>query len=290
MTVEQSYTDNIRSQSGPRRDSENFTTWKPSVGYTQDRFRAFPERLSLMVLGHVFYRFPDFNYVEVRPRAEYGFRRTDVRLEYQYTPRRLLFDREEDGAPGAYFTGNLFDGRVQHKFGRHKRLRSKLGIELDWRDFESPDRGRTEMTPTVYGDLRFVTTSRLTPRVGFEYGQRAAKRSNYDREEIRAKAGFDLRLLWGLTARFRYERIWYEYTVDNERGPDGHRNSNYGRDDDINQYEAWLFYPVPILEGLVTRFRYKYRDADSTRPDRVFTRTEVSLEFSYAFRSFLRGF
>lgn len=283
LLVGQGYTDNIRSQAGPRRDSETYTNLAVAVGWTQHERRFLPTDLGVAAAGRVFYRFPEFNYAEFGPVAAYRFRRTELQLGYRFTPRRLLFDREEDGGPGVYFVENLLAAEIKRKFGRRKRLRAELGVQLEWRDFEPPDGGRDSFTPEIAVALRYHVASFLLPRIAAEYAPRDARGANFDRDEVNVGAGFDARLPWGVITRLRYEHSWRDYTVGAERQPDRRRNSNFRRDDEVDDYQVWLWSPFPGFERLIGRIRYKYRDADSTRDDRVFQRHEVLLEMIYTF-------
>lgn len=283
VAIEQAYTDNVRSEPEAEQDDEYFSKFVGFVEHRQPHARVLPARVGMMVRGHLFYRFPNFDYVELRPQALYSLGRTDLMVLYGFIPRRLLFDREEDGGAGVYFTEHLAAGEAQHKFGRHKRLRARLLFELEVRDFSAPNSERSSVAPRMAADVRYQVVSWWVPRVGFELGTRNARSDNYSRDEAGVIAGFDAQLGHGISGRFRYRRSWRDYTVDSERDDTGNDNSNFRRNDDIDDYRTWLTVAVPPVSGLAVRVRYFFRNGDSSRADRIFARHEVGIEAQYVF-------
>jgi len=288
--VEESYTDNVRSQPDELRSSDSFTTVGSLVGWEwqkKKRHLLRPDKLSVMLKGRLFRKFTDFDYLEVRPRAEFSHHRDELRLEYTYTPERLQFNREDDGditGRGVFFVENLLAARLGRKLGARKQLRVYLIVEFDWRNFTPPDNDRDDFTPLGGFEVRYRLTQYLTPRVGFEYASRNAERENYDREDIKLTVGFHVRLSSFAAAKVEYERGWRNYPVSSERAADRRRNSNFGRSDNIHQVETFVAISPPAWRELQLRLRYKYRQGDSTRPGRNFDLNEFGLELSYSYR------
>ena len=113
-------------------------------------------------------------------------------------------------------------------------------------------------------------------------GVRDADSSNYDRDEARVEVGFLSRPWRALEISFRYSWIWRDYTVGSATGPDG-SNSNYGREDNANQFEVMLKLGVPQVEGLAVVLQYKRRDNESTIENREFDVNGGSLGLVYKF-------
>ncbi len=86
----------------------------------------------------------------------------------------------------------------------------------------------------------------------------------------------------------RYERTLRDYTVGAAKDGEGKHNRNFGRNDDIQQYQTWLTFPLPVLAGLSLGVRYRFREGVFDQPERepkkeTFDVHEIGLEVSYAF-------
>ena len=285
LTAEGVYTDNVRSQEGAARRGEFYTVLGGGISWGQSKKRFLPAETSLLAKGRLFSESPEFNYYEIRPRATFAFGRNQLELEYVLTPDRLFFDRSEDVGPrGAFYTGHTFAGRVSRKLGERKRLRVYLSWDLIWRNFAPPDDARDDFTVLGEVRMRYRVAPIFVPEVAFEYGRRNAVRNNFDRNQARLAVGFESRLTSWLVVKVRYKYSHRDYTVGSDRVVGGSRNRNFGRVDNRQDFEGRLAVPVPYVDGLSLRVRYKYRASNSSRPGRTFTRNEVGVELAYVLR------
>ena len=118
------------------------------------------------------------------------------------------------------------------------------------------------------------------PRIGIAYGERDANDANYDRDELGVTAGFDSRLVDWCSLRVRYERKKRNYTVSDATDADG-RNSNFDREDDIDDVESVVELPISALDGLVIELQYGYQYSQSTKISRDFDVHELGIRFVY---------
>jgi hypothetical protein len=283
LEVEQAYTDNLQSNPAPNRDDDYFLTMTAGLTRERRKVRHSLAGYSMHVRGRVFYRFPQFNYVELEPGVVYRLVRTEVLLAYRYTPERILFDSEDDGGSQVFYHENLLRVGVGRRFGAEKRLDVRLFGEAEFRDFRPPDSDRTSFTPSIAASVRYRFDPLFMPRLGVEYARRDARSENFTRDEIKFFIGAESALpWWGLVVRVRYKRSWKDYTASEFDGQ-GEPNSNFGRDDDIKEYEVWLTAPAPFVPGTVVGARYRYQDGDSTQENHVFTRNEIGVGVIYTF-------
>ncbi len=298
VAVEQAYNDNVQQETAPNEDGDFITTMTAQVGWEKRKRGVLPSGFTLWTQGHVYLRFDDFNYVEIRPEGTYPLLwNTDFVLGYLYSPRRLLFE-EEATAARVFYREHAITAGVRGKFGGRKQLRTQLLFRGVWDGYFGEDRERDAWIPElVWGvSYRFALwDSRLefSPRVGVEYAKRYARRDNFDRDVVEIVPGFDVRLPGGIAFRFRYQRVWRDYTVGALRDPDNRRNNNFGREDAYDQFHTWVVIPLPFRAGLTVRPRYRFRQGVFDEPNRKvnshvgvreeFAVSETALEIACAF-------
>ncbi len=288
LSVEEAYTDNVRSaSSGPQEEGAFFTTikgrgaWFPTHSRWKSHERLWmPAELGLTVRGRVFSDFSNRNTAEIKPDVRYDIWRGSARLRYGYTPRRLRLE-DLEGGDDVYYAEHKVEGAYELKFGPRKAAKVALGGVADWDDYRTAERQRNAFTPSVWGELRYRLHNYFVPRVKVKYGQRDARRDNYDRDELTVRTGFDSRLPMGVDLRFRYQYQNRDYTVDTPSDSLG-SNTNFRRDDDLNQIEVKLGVAVPWVDGLSADVRVKLRDGDSTRTSRIFQVHELGFGLTYA--------
>jgi hypothetical protein len=297
---EQSYNDNVQQSANAARQGDFISTlsvlatWEPA----KRRWLLLPTEAELWLQAHVYDHYRDFTYVELRPEVAYrlGYG-VDAVLGYLYAPRRLLF--EEDAASDqVFYREHAVTAGFRGKLGERKQLRTQLLFRGVWTDYFGSDRPRDAWSPELRWDLAYridlwARRLELVPRIGVIRATRDARRDNYNREVVEVVPGFDLRLPGAVLLRFRYERTWRDYTVDELRDGDGHRNNNFNRTDDYDQLLTWVVVPLP-WDGVTLRPRYRYRDGvfkepsqrqqDGTVGQRVeFSVHEVGMELLYTF-------
>ncbi len=288
LSVEQAYTDNVRSaQKGPQEEGAFFTTLKSRVVWmpANNRWRShedrwMPSELALTVRGRVFADFSNRNTVEIRPRIRYPLLGGFAVLSYGYTPRRLRLEDLEGGDDVTYSAHRVGAG-YEHKFGPNKVFKAAAGVELDWDEYDATERGRDAFRVSGWGELRYRVHPYFIPRVKVKYGDRDTRAANYDRHEWTVLAGFDSRLPAGVGFALRYKYQNRDYIVDVPRDPVFGTNTNFGRTDDIQQIETTLGINVPWVDGLRTDLRFKLRDGDSTRTSRIFQVLEYGIGVTY---------
>jgi len=286
--LEQAYTDNLQAQPGPLRQGEWLTTLDGYVALEKPRRWWLPDRSSFTLRSRFFRRFPAFDYVELQPEISYLLgKRTEFSALYGFTPKRLLF-AVNDGGPGVFYREHLVWLTVRHKFGREKRLRTRLISETRWRDFRPPSSTRTGSILGGSLRLRYMFAPLLAPQFEAKFTQRDTRRENFDRDRFDVGGGLIARLPYGINARFRYVRSWRNYTVGEAR--DVRRsNSNFRRDDDIQKFDTLVFMPLPWLKGLDLQFHHLFRNGHSNRADRNFKTHEYGLRISYTFGGAVGG-
>lgn len=280
LRLEEGYTDNLQQQPGPDREGDFFTEMMAQLDWLGP-WRKVPTSFTVAALGKIYANADEFDYFQAMAQGSARYGRTDALLRYAYSPQQLLFT-QEDGGPGAFYHENVFEAALRRRFLSDKRLRLQLGFTAEWNDFVPEFDDRDSFNPgtelAARYDIEFATL-----RAGVEYEYRDAERDNYKRDKLDVGAGFDLRLPWEVLLRFAYERSFRDYTVCCERDPDNRRNSNFGRNDDIHQYQVALMAPVYFVPDLLARLRFRYRDGDSNSPGRRFTVHEVGFELTYFF-------
>jgi hypothetical protein len=278
--LELGHTDNVKwAADGPDKEAADFLTLMGRVGWKPRSARYVPTRIAAGVRARFYDQFSDRNWVEIQPEAFYDFRRSLLRFRYGYTPERLRLD--EDPTLGDVFASrHLGSVMAERKFGAGKKWRLRLEIEGEWDISKSSADDRDSFTPAGSGELRWRLHRLFTPRVGIAYGERDAKDANYDRDELELAAGFDSRPVEWCRLRLRYERKHRDYTVSDASGPDG-SNSNFDRDDDIDEVESVIELPVSAIRGLSVELRHKYRHSQSTKSSRDFDVHETTVRFVY---------
>lgn len=281
--LEESYTDNLQQQPGPEAQGDFSTEMLAQLDWLGP-WPSTPTSFLVATSGEVYAHADQFDYFQVTAQASARFGRTDTMLRYAYSPQRLLFT-QEDGGPGAFYGGNYFEAAVRRRFLDQKRLRLELAFTGEWDDFVPEFDDRDSFNPGAAFGARYDFDP-VSFRAGVEYEYRDAARDNYQRDKLEVGAGFDVRLPWESLLRFGYERSFRDYTVCCERDADNRRNSNFGRNDEIQQYQVALLAPVYFVPDLFARLRFRYRDGDSNFPDRRFTVHEVGFELTYVFHFF----
>ncbi len=280
LRIEESYTDNREEQPGPQRKDDFFTEMLAQLEWLGP-WKKRPSSFLLGAFGKVYAKADEFDYFQAIAQGSARFGRTDATLRYTYSPRRLLFV-QEDGGSGAFYNENEIEAGVRRRFLNQRRLRLDLAFTSEWDDFVSDFDDRDSFNPGFEFGARY-DLDRVSFRTGVEYEYRDAARDNYKRNKVDVSAGFDARLGWETLLRFSYERSFRDYTVCCERDDSNRRNSNYRRDDDIQQYQVALTAPVYFVPDLLARLRFRYRDGDSNFSDRRFTVHEVGFELTYFF-------
>ncbi len=286
--IEQAYTDNVRSApSGPQEEGAFFTTlkgrseWYPRrTRWRWSERRWLPSELALTVRGRLFSSFSNRNTVEIRPSLRYPLGPGEVLLRYGYTPRRLRLE-DLEGGDDVFYEQHRLEAGYELKFGPKRALKAAFGGNADWDDYGSAERGRDAFTGSGWASLRYRLHRYFVPRVRLRYGEREARRANYDRNQWSVLGGFDSYLPAGIDVRVRYKYQNRDYPVDSPKGPSGRTNTNFGREDDINQIETTLGAPMPWVAGLRVELRFKLRDGDSTRTSRNFQVREYGIGIVY---------
>lgn len=271
----EAYNDNIRQSSGPDPDHDFITSLGMGVRWAnRKKHSLLPREAGLRVAGHIYGNFGDFNYVEINPELNYLLPlHVDLNLEYLFSPRRLLYDEGGTAIPVFYEENSLSTGLVR-RFGAQKQLRAGLAAVVDRDEYRNPNQQRDSWTPRMVVDARYrfeVPTrivNAIIPRCVVEYGTRFADRANFDRDELNIMPGFELQLMYGVSARFRYERSMRNYTVGAPQEPSGGRNNNFDREDTTNEYQTWLAIPLTMVPGLSFGARYRFRHGEYDVPNR----------------------
>lgn len=274
----EAYNDNIRQSSGPDPDEDFITSLGVGVRWVNPKKHSLlPREGGLRVAGHIYGNYGDFNYVEINPDLTYQLPlRVDLNLEYLFSPRRLLYDDGGTAIPVFYEDNTVSTGLVR-RFGAQKQLRAGLGAVVERYTYRDPNQPRDSWTPRMVADLRYrfeVPTrvvDAIVPRCAIEYGTRFADRANFDRNELSVLPGFELQLMYGVSARFRYERLMRNYTVSAPRDADGRRNNNFDREDRSDEYQTWLVVPLAMVPGLSFGARYRFRHGRYDSPNRRVT-------------------
>ncbi len=296
--IEEAYNDNLQQKPpGPEKSGDFITTMTASAGWEKRRLGLLPSEFNLLVQGHVYNHIGNFNYVEIRPEGTYplGFN-TDFVLGYLFSPRRMLF--EEDTASNVFYREHVLTAGLRGKYLDRKQLRHEILFRSYSDGYFGKNDGRDAWIPEVAWTVSYRVPLwgnrvEFAPRVGLAYADRHARRGNYDRTSSAVYTGFDARLPAGCNLRFRYERVHRRYTVPVLRS-DGHRNNNFQRVDDYDQFHVFLSIPLPWAEGLALRPRYRFRQGVFDSPNKklsnghigaieAFDVHETGLEVVYAF-------
>jgi len=281
--VEEGYTDNVRwAADGPQKESAWFTTIGGEATWHSEDVWWLPSEILGGVRGRVYTKYSDRDYAEIYTRMKKEIGDNALLLRYMYTPERLRL--EDDPVEGATFSMDheLAVG-AERKMGPQKRLRLRLMFESEWDEAtDGTSNERDSYTAAGTADVRYRFHDLFQPQIGGRYGVRDAKSSNYDRDEAYVEVGFVSRPWRLLEISFLYSWIWRDYTVGSATGPDG-SNSNYGREDNADQFEVALKLDVPRVEGLALVLQYKRRDNDSTLDSREFDVNAGSLGLVYKF-------
>ncbi len=280
--IQGGYIDNVRwAEDGPQKDGAYYTTVSGRALWAPQWSRFLPTRLATGVRARFYEDFSARDWVEIQPEAFYDFDRSTVRLRYRYTPERLRLD--EDPLLGDVFAVRHYGSvMAERKLGRGKKWRLRMEAESEWDSSKTGAKERDSFTPFASLEARYRFHSLFVPRVSAGYGQREAKDANYDRDELVLSAGFDSSLPVGVHLRFRYKRLERDYTVSTARGPAG-SNSNFRRNDDIDQFMTTLEVPVAIVDGLSFVLSHTYRDSQSSKDSRNFDLHDMQLGLRYEY-------
>lgn len=280
LSFEEGFTDNVRAD--PTLTQSAFFSNLGGEATWQRKPRGWiPHRFGGLVRGRMYSddRFSNRDYAEFGPSLGYDWRLATLTVGYTYSPDRLRVDPATtvDG----YADIHNLPIELRSKFGENKRWTALLTVESEWDFYAPPFHERTYFDETVEAGLRCRATERIAPRASVAYSIRDAISQNFDREEVSVLVGFDLYLPADLRMVFRYEKTWRNFLVGYATDPQGGRNNNFGREDDVNHFQTGLDIPLPWVEAMTIRIRYDYRDNVSSRPDRSYTSNEASLGFTY---------
>ncbi len=282
--LEKGHISNVRYANDPLRiEGAWFNDYRGEVSWRNLRERPLPRELRLRVRAKFFPEFSDRDFIEIKPQIHQRFGRTEAILGYVYIPRRLKREGEA-GVDGAYFSRHAVDLTVQRKFGKGKPLLVRVRTEAQWDDYRSNVDERDSFTPEISGMMRMRYSPLFVPRVKLSYGVRDAKRDNYNRQEVSFAAGVDSRVSERLVLRFRFRKDWRNYSVPGRFDyANGVKNKDFGRDDEAEQYEVRMEAKLPCFDSLLLTARYRYKDGDSTLPNRDYIVNEFVLGFTYLF-------
>lgn len=280
LSIEEGYTDNVRADA-VRIDDAFYTTLEGQGWWRRAKKGWLPHYLGASVRGRVYSGFSNRDFAEFGPSLGYTWKLATLSMDYRFSPETLRVDPEAT-ADGFAEVHDL-STELRSRFGAGRRWTATLNLDSEWEEFEPAFRGRSYFEETIKAGLRYRATRVIMPRASVAYSIRDATSQNFDREEVALLFGVDFFLPAGVRALVRYEKTWRNFIVGFEQDPEGGKNTNFGREDDEDQFEAGLDVPMPYLESVKLRLRYRYRDNHSTRESRTFDVNEASVKLTYDF-------
>lgn len=281
VSVEEGWIDNVRA-AATNIEGAWYTGFDGEASWDRGGRRGWlPHWYGGLVRGRVYSEFSERDFAQFGPSMGWDWKRVALGLEYRYSPETLRVDPEADANAFAE-THNLY-AELRSRFGHNKRWTVLLASQSDWEYYDPAYWERTHFEETIEGSVRCRATEMVQVRTGVAYAIRESRSENFDRDQATALFGFDLFLPWDMRALMRYEKTWRNFLVGYPTDSAGDRNSNYGREDDVNAFEAGLDLPAPWLKGATFHLRYRYRHNGSTRQDRDYTTNEGALRMTYAF-------
>jgi len=282
--IEQGHTDNVRSAAdGPKKKGASFTTADIRYERKQPHRGLTPDQFWSRLRGRVYSQFTTRDFAELRGGASYELGHAgDFLLQYSYVPRRLRLE-ENATTNNAFATEYDLNTGLQTRFGDRRQARARFLVKESYDDFRSGFSKRSALTTGLAGDLRYQFSPTLGAKIGTEYNQRAANGEDFDRKQWRYKISVRKRFPNDTTLDLRGSYRDGSYTVDTPFNSLGRRNKNFGRRDTTWEYEAKLSVPLPYVEGLRIAFRYRYKDAASSRSSRIFDLNDFGFSLTYEF-------
>lgn len=281
---EESFNDNVKTRALGSSQSTTFSTISGRLTREFESRGLVPDELIAGVKGRAYSDFKNRNSVEFKGEARYKFKpAADLILGYKHVPRKLRIEDALGLTPDVFFAEHNIRGGVQRKFGKAKKWRIRVLVEGAWDEYDEQNSDRDAFTPSAALDLRYRWVGGLVPRLKLQYGERDTPRANFERNEVAISGRLNAYLPAGVLMSLRYRRSERDYTVATAFGPAG-INSNFGRKDEIDQYDVSFRVPVSFVDGLILSARYKYRHSDSTRVRRNYDVHEVGLGIMYAVR------
>lgn len=280
VSIEEGFTDNVRADE-LRRDDAWYTTLEGEGTWQRKPRGWLPHRIGGLMRTRLYTGYGDRDYAEFGPNFGYDWDLASLTVDYRLSPDHLRVDPASAVAANA----DVHDltAELRSKFGKKKRWTALLTFEFDADFYDASFRERSFFEETVEAGLRCRATPMIAPRASFAYSWRDAISSNYDREEATLLFGFDVYFPAEIRGMVRYEKTWRNFIVGYERDAEGHRNNNFGREDDAHAFETGLDLPVPWIDDTTVHLRYRYRDNESTRTERTYDVNEASLRLSYDF-------
>ena len=280
VSVEEGYTDNVRASS-IAKEGAWYTTVLGEGNWERPSRGWFPDRLGGILQARAYSSIPDRNFAAFGPKFGYDWKLVSLTVEYRYTSPHLQVDAS--AAVGAFADGHDLSAEFRRKFGKNGRWLAEFTYAFAAETYDSNARGRSFFEDNFEAVLRCRVTSWISPRAGVAFSSRDAISTNFDREETSLLLGLDLYLPAEVRGVFRYEKIWRNFLVGNQRDADGQSNGNFGREDDVYKIETGFDVRVPKLGSTTLRMRYSFQKNDSTRLSRTYDSNELDLRLTYSF-------
>jgi len=280
ISLEEGYIDNVRADH-TLREGAWYTTFETDGIWQREPKGWLPHRVGGLMRARIYSSYGNRDYAEFGPSIGYDWELASLTVEYRFSPDHLRVDPAT--TVDAFADVHNFSAELRSKFGKKKRWTALFRFDFDAEDYDASFRERSFFEENFEAELRCRATQLITPRASVAFSTRDAISSNFDREEVALLFGFDLYLPAGMRAVLRYEKTWRNFIVGNPTDSTGHKNNNFGREDDAYGFDSGLDIPAPWTDSVTVHLRYRYRDNHSTRPDRSYNTNEGSLRLSYDF-------